>query len=172
MIVFLDLDGVLVDFNKRACTLLGHCHPPKRWKWYDDFYDGFNKLDCVCNSDFWENLEWMPDGIEILNTIERYISDNIYILTTPMPNSGSASGKVRWIKKNMRQYSKSLIITTTPKEIFARTDTLLIDDCTENVDKFRQAGGQTILVPRSWNSLHLLADDSINVVKSQLENLI
>ena len=40
------------------------------------------------------------------------------------------------------------------KHLCANPETLLIDDSDKNVDSFRKCGGQAVLVPRPWNSLH------------------
>ena len=44
------------------------------------------------------------------------------------------------------------------KYLFANKNTLLIDDTQKNTDAFIEAGGNAILVPRHWNSLHEIAD--------------
>lgn len=172
MIIYLDVDGVLANFNKPACEVLGEPYPPAKWCWYKNVPNGFNKLNKLCTFDFWENLEWMSGGKLILGEVCEFfnfnIKNNIYLLTTPMPNPESATGKWQWIKKNLPDFYSQTIITQAPKKLLAKPNTILIDDNTKNVDEFRQAGGQTILVPRPWNSLHLFADKSVEIVKQQL----
>ena len=169
MIVYLDVDGVLANFNKAACKALGVSYPPLKWHWYKDVLDGFNKLNEICTFDFWENLEWMPDGTKIFEEItNQFPFSKILLITAPMPNKESATGKWKWIDKQLPGFSNQTIITQVSKSLLAKPNTLLIDDKTQNVDEFRQAGGQTILVPRPWNSLHLLADKSVEIVKQQL----
>ena len=46
------------------------------------------------------------------------------------------------------------------KHFCARPDALLIDDGDHNVEAFRANGGQTILVPRPWNSLHYMPTET------------
>lgn len=46
------------------------------------------------------------------------------------------------------------------KSCLAHPDSILIDDCDENVDKFNDAGGKAILVPQDWNSSYKLFDNN------------
>jgi len=169
--VFLDVDGVLADFNKLICEKIGAEYPPTKW-FYNEGFCSFDEMDKLCDFDFWVNVSWMPDGNEILKLIRSKFSlRNIYLLTTPMPNVQSPSGRWAWIKKYLPDFYWQTILCPAPKKLLAKPNTLLIDDKTKNVDEFRQAGGQTILVPRPWNSLHLLADKSVEIVKQQLAEI-
>lgn len=154
---FLDVDGVLANFNKRAFEALGlpysYDHPALReWHWYEYFDLNFDELDSVCTADFWAGIQWMPDGRDILALVESKF-DDIYLLTSPMPNPGSGTGKILWIERHLPKYKKRLIITQVDKSIFAGPDTILIDDRDRNIEKFILAGGNGILVPRTWNCL-------------------
>ena len=130
-------------------------------------------VNAACTANFWDNLEWMHDGFEILMVIRNiFIAERVYLLTTPMPNIESASGKIMWVRGNMPTiYLKQTIITQAPKHLLARPDTLLIDDKDENIDGFIEAGGRGLLVPRPWNRAHFCADRTVEVVKKFLENL-
>lgn len=191
---FLDIDGVLANFAKGAFEALGlaysYDHPALRdWHWYNQFKIPFAGLNAVCDIDFWANLEWMHDGEQILDTIEDYFyptftshpgpaslkpthfENQIYLLTTPMPNPGSGTGKILWVEKHLPQYAKRLITTQVAKSIFAGPDCLLIDDNDENIDKFVAAGGRGILVPRPWNGLRGWADNTLEVVRNSLREV-
>lgn len=169
--VFCDLDGVLVDFNGSATAIIGAENPPKKWRWYEDYEDGFRRVNDACTWQFWANLDWMHDGHDILRAvIDTFDPAQIYLLTTPMPNPGSASGKMEWIDRHLPTYNKKIFITTASKSVVARPDTLLIDDKDQNVEEFTDAGGEAILVPRPWNELHGWAGEAYQVVKNSLEN--
>jgi len=149
--VFLDMDGVLVDFNRRVCEIFNFPYPPKK---YDFFEEIREKVNTICTAAFWELLDWKPDGKEILKTIEDfYFNEEIYLLTCPMPNPDSWTGKRLWVERNMPDYKNRLIVTPASKEIFAYHDILLIDDKDSNVLDFRAAGGEAILIARPWNTL-------------------
>ena len=183
--VYLDLDGVLVNFLGGLHKSLGvsysyENYPYEKGKWnmltdikgFDDIPATFEQCNDCCTISFWQNLEWMHDGYNILTAIEyKFAPARIYLLTTPMPNYESPTGKWLWIQDNMSMYLKRTIITQAPKHLLARPDTLLIDDKDENVDGFREAGGKALLVPRPWNHAHLQTDRTVEVVKEFLERI-
>ena len=174
--VFLDIDGVLTDFRKGIHNAFNkpYDYPTltPKWLFWDDWPDvTFEMVNAVCTIPFWAGLEYMHDGHDILRTIvNKFSSEQIYLLTTPMPNVWSASGKWMWVEKNLPNFYKRTIITQAPKHLLARPDTLLIDDKDENIDKFRAAGGKAIRVPRPWNCLYPWSDISLEVVKLALRN--
>lgn len=175
--IFLDVDGVLADFRKGIHNAFdkpyNYSTLSPKWKFWDDWPDVTSKMvNAVCTIPFWANLEWMHDGHSILTTIEyRCTSAQIYLLTTPMSNVESPTGRWSWIKNHMPVYYKCTIITQAPKHLLARPDTLLIDDKDENIDGFIEAGGRGLLVPRPWNRAHLQADRTVEVVREFLENI-
>ena len=176
-IVYCDLDGVLVDFLSGLHKALDvpHQYDPypyekNKWDILDDGDLTFKAVNDACTTDFWQNLDWMHDGYDILKLILQYFKpEQIYLLTTPMPNPGSATGKTLWVEKRLPKYKKRLIITQASKSLFAKPDTLLIDDKTENVDDFIEAGGYGLLVPRPWNIDYGMADYTMQIVEERLE---
>jgi len=184
--VFLDMDDVLADFMRGLHEALNipydyFNYPYKKGEWnilgYQIKLQGsiitFDQCNDCCDTLFWQNLEWMHDGYDILTAVEyKYAPAQIYLLTTPMPNVDSPTGKWLWVRDNMSMYYKRTIITQAPKHLLARPDTLLIDDKDENVDGFREAGGKALLIPRPWNRAHLQADRTVEVVKEFLERYV
>ena len=61
----------------------------------------------------------------------------------PASWSGFTTTFPQWMH---RQYA-----ITPRKHLFARPDSLLIDDYSENIERFEAHGGHAILVPRPWN---------------------
>ena len=171
--VYLDMDGVITDFVGEVNERMGIPRDtiPSKWAWVEDFGFTLDQVNDWCTIDFWANLGWMPDGRDILRLVtSTFKPEQIYLLTAPMSNPGSYTGKALWVQKHLPEYSKRLIVTPAPKSLFARPDTLLIDDKDGNVEGFINAGGNAILVPRSWNELHGWAGDTYQVVKNSLEN--
>ena len=186
MKVFLDLDGVLVDFVGGVHAALNlpyeyNKYPYKKGKWNmlgdmgGEFWDGqfpFSLVNGFCNQEFWRTLDWLDDGQRMLygwvDIMGKF--DDITILTTPMPNPDSWTGKYLWIKENMpAKFLKNTIMLRGSKALLAGPDTLLIDDKDENIVEFVAAGGHGILVPRPWNELHGWAGETLQVVKNSLE---
>lgn len=179
LIAFVDLDGVLVDFVggvNKSFNLPTEYPPPKnglpQWDWFKHYGITGKQVNDICTSDFWANLEWTLDGHEILRTIVEYVgSKNIYLLTCPMPNLESASGKARWVGKYLPFYNDRLIITRAPKQLLAGPNRLLIDDNDSNIEDFIRAGGKGILVPRFWNLLSQHSDFACFHVEKEFSSL-
>lgn len=176
--VMLDLDGVIANFRKGIHDVFNqpydYSNLTDKWSFWED-WNGvtFDMINSACTVEFWQNLEWMHDGRDILRSIlNMFNTDQIYLLTTPMPNIESPTGKWLWVRDNIPVYLKRTIITQVSKSLLAGPDTLLIDDRDKNVDEFEEAGGKTILVPRPWNRSHDLALLTSKVVERGLRRII
>jgi len=169
MICFIDMDGVLVNFRKGICKAFGRDDPSNNWTFWEHWPVLFKEIDAVCTEQFWAGLDWTKEGKQILEMVEVTF-DNIYFLTTPMPNPGSATGKELWIEKHIPQYKNRTIITRAPKGLFAGPDRVLIDDNDQNIHSFVEAGGQGILIPQPWNELHNWSDMVLEVLGNSLED--
>ena len=185
--VYLDMDGVMVNFLGGLHKSLGvpydtSHYPYEEGKWnmltdikgFDDVPATFEQCNDACTESFWVNLNWTPDGRDILEIVTRMFDiRNIYLLTTCMPNPGTPSGKMQWIEKNLPIFKRQFIIlgSGVGKGLFASPDALLIDDRDKNIDEFIAAGGHGLLVPRPWNRAHSCAGRTVEVVMKFLEDL-
>lgn len=165
-ITFIDIDGVLCDFVGGVHKAFGLSYDYNKypyslgeWFWYEEAGLTEEEVNKVCTADFWENLEWMHDGENSLYLIENTRrGDEIYLLSCPMKNPESTTGKIKWINKHMPKYSNSFIITPVNKGILAGPDRTLFDDRDKNVDDFIKNGGEAVLVGRPWNSGYKLKE--------------
>jgi 5'(3')-deoxyribonucleotidase len=157
----LDLDGVLVDFYKG--WLLHHGFDPDisnhikpgNYELMEHFTMDEHQFWKDIGDDFWINLDWMPDGLEILEIVERYFpKENICIVTQSPPSASythvGLSGKVAWIAKNLPEYKNNFMIRTG-RRFFSHQGSILIDDNPSNINDFDQREGKSILLPRYWN---------------------
>ena len=178
--IFLDMDGVIVDFVNGVCKVFGKANPyPKETRDYSFWHAwsdiSFEDVNNICTQEFWHKLDWMYDGRDTLRAIKDTIGlEKIYLLTMPMPNPETATGKMMWINDNIPIYLDRTIIVTrdVPKSFMTRPDALLIDDKDENVEEFVAAGGQGILVPRPWNRAYEQSDIASTIVRESLEKLV
>lgn len=179
-IVYLDCDQVLTDFIAGAAEAIGYDYPgtpnwPEGWT-YDFFpYMGSTReeVNTHCNVDLWANLPWMEDGKDMLNLVlSRFRPDEIIVLTTPMQNNESYTGKMIWFERNVPELYHRVVPTLVPKDEFAFDfNRLLIDDCQSNYEKFTKAGGACILVPRPWNANEKIyfAGEAVSYVAEHLD---
>lgn len=159
--VFLDMDGVLVDFIGGAARAHGIENP------YDDHSNhGVYDIDTLIKMDrnkfwepfgrkFWAKLDPTDECFGLVDILERKFGQkNICILSSPTANPESLSGKLDWLQKHLPQYARQFLFGTQ-KHFCAGRGALLIDDSESNVDKFELHSGRAILFPRPWNRNHI-----------------
>jgi 5'(3')-deoxyribonucleotidase len=177
--IFLDLDGVFVDFIGgihavfgRPFDLFRYPYTLDKWNFFEEAAFTFKDAAARCNEEFWVGLSWMYDGQTLMAKIaERTEPTDIMLLSSPMPHLGSFAGKIRWVQTNMPTLSKRCIITETSKGVFARPDAVLIDDRDLNIEEWEAAGGTGILVPRPWNKLHKVFSPSFRAGQYVVDGL-
>lgn len=151
-ICFLDMDGVCVDFMGGALAVHGRTLPPREIQ-YDFWHQlGMTAVDfwAPMNVGFWATLPWTHEGRAILAAVEDVFGGRVQILTSA-GHENARTGKREWVAREMRKYQKRVNMETK-KHLWAHPHTVLVDDHQANVEAFRAAGGEAVLVPRPWNS--------------------
>jgi 5'(3')-deoxyribonucleotidase len=95
--------------------------------------------------------------------------ENVCIATSPTKCPESLAGKLEWIHDHFPEWMHRQYAITPRKHLFARPDSLLIDDYSENVERFKAHSGHAILVPRPWNDNW--GSDPRNYLEEKLEGL-
>ena len=153
MKIYLDMDGVLVDWlggverlhnislTPYPCPGSWHCieylglNTPEFW----------NKLD----REFYANLHWTEDGHKILATcINAVGKENICFCTSCTLQGGCAAGKIDWLQREIPELSRNYAIVPH-KHFCSGPNRILIDDGDHNILEWN---GPSILIPRIWNS--------------------
>jgi len=182
----MDMDGVLVDMINGMCKRLRVDNPyrnPDNW--------GIFEMEHACKrnglsvtaadmwhdlpASFWEELDWTPDGREILKRAEDFFGkENVCLLSSPLRASGagpsSIIGKMRWIVKHLPEYGRRYLFGSQ-KQFCANANHVLIDDRDSNVDEFARHGGKVFLVPRLWNRGHADASYVLDSFETYLKGL-
>ena len=143
--IYCDMDGVIVDFVDGYKKLTGKDITGQHMKGDKAFWDPITKAGVK----FWVTLKWMPDGKQLWNYIKKYNPD---LLSAPSYEESSKIGKHLWVKRNTPG-TKLILRSAERKQEFATPDSILIDDRTDNIERWRNAGGVGIL--------HITADDTI-----------
>ena len=147
MIIFLDMDGVLADFDKYVCET--HKFGTKK-EWNDQW-------DKLPDRMFYE-LEKMPDADRL---IEHTLPYNPQILTA-MPKRDKVRyariDKFRWMKNNYQFKPWQInVVYRDEKQMFAVDDFLqpnvLIDDNEKNIEEWNKKGGAGILHTSTESSI-------------------
>ena len=130
-IIYCDMDGVLVDFEKGYKDLTTEDASYKTDP--NKFWAPITKA----GASFWIKLEWMPDGHKLWDYIEKY---NPTLLSAPSREESSRIGKRIWVKRNLPGI-KLLLKSAERKQEYATPNAILIDDRKDNIDRWNAAGG-------------------------------
>lgn len=162
--IYVDMDGVIADMVPYAFEWYGFTgYDDTMWPDHVgyDIVEAYRILTSdrdMEDSEFWQGLShqfWatVPKTSFCDPLISYLLSNykNVFISTNCTEDPFSAAGKLEWIQDNLPECLHRNYIITPNKYCHARSDSLLIDDCDSHVDKFEEAGGFAITVPRPWN---------------------
>lgn len=175
-IIYLDLDGVLVNFVKGVYEILGEKSPilgeSDMTKWYGLSHNQFWKEINKYGEAWWADLERLSWADELFDFCqEKFELDNMFFLTSPSRLPGCLSGKLKWIQKHYPQMQRKVIFTPQ-KHLCAREGRILIDDTKSKTSKFHEYGGVGLLFPALYNDCWKLADKPVDFIKEQINNII
>lgn len=155
IIVYVDMDGVLVDTYTHIAKLIGVHHyeqiTPDQW---EEFY---NKVD---GYDLFKDLPIFPTADRLLSIVNKY-AGKYSILSTPLSYdvAGSIDGKNEWIATYKLQPAD--VIYEATKARYATNNGLpnvLIDDSMSNITKWQAAGGIAIKYQADKDTFRVVVD--------------
>ena len=172
-VIFCDMDGVLVNFDKGYQDLTGmsthHVDAQGKKEFWKAFRQGLENSG-ESEKHYWANLDWQPGGKELWDYIKEY---NPYILTAPSVNfdlpydqrynreyNESMQGKLEWVQRlsNMR---KIYFASAVNKPKFAGSNKILIDDRKDTIDSWNANGGIGILHTSAENTIKQLKESGL-----------
>lgn len=158
--IFLDLDETLCQCVRSLLTLHGEDIDAIDWPrgWYD-----LPSLLAMTDRQlwapverrgeaFWAALEKTPWADRLLHSVQR--AKLPWCICSRVFSSDSLRGKQRWLRRYYGDDVAQRLVPVYPgvcKGLFAAPGKLLIDDCEENCDAWREAGGVAWTVPQQWN---------------------
>ena len=141
--LYLDMDGVLCNFEKRFTELYGKDALGAR----DRKNFTTNWPNFIMDGNF-ENLEWFPGGKELLHFIQYATDWEVEILSSSGGekfHSEVAAQKVVWLCNKGIPYKANIVPGRKHKTAYATPETILIDDTEDIIVNFNAAGGLGIL---------------------------
>ena len=141
--LYLDMDGVLCNFEKRFTDLYGKDALGSR----DRKNFTTNWPNFIMDGNF-ENLEWFPGGKELLHFIQYATDWEVEILSSSGGekfHSEVAAQKVVWLCNKGIPYKANIVPGRKHKTAYATPETILIDDTEDIIVNFNAAGGLGIL---------------------------
>jgi phosphoglycolate phosphatase-like HAD superfamily hydrolase len=140
--IYVDMDGVLCDFEKRYTELFDIS--PKETRDNKSFNGYFDKF--VDNSEF-ANLDWMPGAPEAVSYLNK-LTVPIEILSSTASTERHdkiAPQKQLWLQTHNIGYKQNFVPGKQHKHKFATPDSIIIDDTESVIRDWNEAGGIGIL---------------------------
>lgn len=151
--IYLDMDGVLCNFEKKYTELFNRT--PKEARDNKEFNPDWKHF--IKEKSF-EKLEWYPGGKELLTYVKS--------LNLPVEILSSSGGerfhgevtaqKIHWLRNHGIQYKANIVSGRKKKKEYATPDTILIDDTDDVIADFNRAGGIGILHKDSGKTIEKL----------------
>ena len=147
--LYLDMDGVLCDFNKAYTKIDPNKEDRKKFR------------SAVMMHKIFEDLDFMPDAKELLNHVAKLHDINVQILTSmgthdPIQGAEAQRQKKVWLEKQGIGYFPNFVRNKEEKSIFANPHSILIDDSSGCIGPFIAKGGHGILHSHASESVRIL----------------
>jgi hypothetical protein len=136
--IYLDMDGVLVDFDQQFKDLTGMM--PREFEakhGSTGFWEAIDKAGVG----FWRGMSWMPGGEALYNRASQFDHE---LLSSPSRSELSKIGKRLW-RRDKTPSTKLTLSRSYLKKNYAAPNHILIDDREDNIQQWRDAGGIGIL---------------------------
>lgn len=139
--IYLDLDGVVCDFNKRFKEIYGvGPDEPNAKKNFSNFFTNFIK------DQHFATLDLLPGAL----TLVEYLK-NLPIPTEILSSTGRPEGYLEvsrqkgvWLDTHNIPFKQNFVPGKELKKNFATPSSLIIDDTLSVIDDWKQAGGIAI----------------------------
>ena len=153
--VFLDMDGVLVDFFNAFAKLAN----VKHWKQMDPqrLQDVLNK---IVGSDYFAKLPKTNTCDSIVEMVVDF-AGSYSILSSPLRGdiANSTKHKRAWVMDNLSPQPTTTIIVRDKSQyaLLNGVQNILIDDRANNIHKWKEAGGYGIKFQANENDLSVIS---------------
>jgi 5'(3')-deoxyribonucleotidase len=162
--LYLDMDGVLADFNKEYTK-------------YDPQKEDRKKFrESVLTHKIFEKLDFLPDTQELLNHVCKLNNVNIEILTSMGTHETdqayeAKTQKLKWLNAKNIPYKANFVHNKQEKAKYATPTSILIDDSSGCIGPFIAAGGHGILHSHSSETIRILDSTILQIrVAAELDS--
>lgn len=137
MTLFVDLDGVLADFDAHYNTVFGEL--PSTWR-TSQFQDKDVDWGAIRrHQNFYAQIPPMPDMFELWKYVARFQP----IVLTGIPSSipEAADNKRGWVSKNLGDHIEVRCCLSREKYLHAQPGDVLVDDWEKYKESWQRTGG-------------------------------
>jgi hypothetical protein len=180
-VIYSDMDGVLVDFDKGYKDLTDvpteQANAQGKNVFWKLFKDSLIKKN-IPERSYWADLKPMPDKEKLWNFISPF---NPYVLTAPsvdfnlpfeerynLEKNQSMQGKTEWADKYLSNMRKLYFRSAGRKSDFAGPNKILIDDREDTIDSWNANGGIGILHTSAASTIDALNEIDPTIFKLDL----
>jgi hypothetical protein len=150
--LYLDMDGVLADFDRHARIVCDDTEPSK----YEEKHGTeafWNKINS--DRDFFLNLEYMVDARELYDAVKHL--EPVILTGIPRGMDPHDNQKILWSKKKFGHQQRIICCQASKKHTFMKAKgDILIDDRFRNMKKWDRAGGIFVLHKSAIKSIQSL----------------
>ncbi len=159
--LYLDMDGVIADFNKEYTKFDPQKADRKRFR------------ESVIEHHIFEKLDFMPDAQELLNHVSKLHGVKVEILTSmgthdPFQANMAQMQKMKWLDEKNIPYKANFVHNKQEKSNYATPTSILIDDSIGCISPFIEKGGHGILHTNASETNRML--DSIILQLRAIQN--
>jgi hypothetical protein len=142
--LYLDLDGVLADFDARIQEITdGRSNDPnfpkgKLWKAVKDYDSNVQP--------FFATLPKTPGADELVKFALDNFEHVAFLTATGSTPKDAPEQKKEWTKRNYPEVGEAITVgASSQKAVYANPRAILVDDRDKSIDPWRRAGGLGIL---------------------------
>lgn len=152
--IYLDLDGVVCDFEGRYIDLFREM--PGVSRQHKEFSKNWTEF---VEGDNFTKLDYWPGALELLEYINSVPNITVKILTSSgghKYHDQVEKQKIQWLKEHGITHEAIVVPGRRKKAAYATPTSILIDDTADVIDLFTEEGGIGILHKNAVNTIKLL----------------
>ena len=145
--IYLDMDGVLCDFNKRFQELFGYNPGSEALAGERDRKDFSPNWRQFIETRQFTTLDWFPGGRDLIHYVES-LNVDIEILSSSggiKNHSEVREQKTNWLRARGVLFPVNIVPGRRIKKYFSYQGNVLIDDTLDVIEEFNQGPGKAIL---------------------------